>query len=197
MFKKILIANRGEIAVRIIRTCREMGIPTVAIFSTADRTSPHVLMSDEAVEIGAPPAAESYLRADTIIKAARKSLLSDETAFCSSSFCPPYSNTMPGYRLARSESCSVNSLITGPAPVMAVSTSAVMVIVRRWFFRLMEANPVLSVSRATSVNGTRWPAGVATRIDSMSAIRLRCSGGKRTMILTSSLSRCTLRASYP
>ena len=72
MFKKILIANRGEIAVRIIRTCREMGIPTVAIFSTADRTSPHVLMSDEAVEIGAPPAAESYLRADAIIKAAKQ-----------------------------------------------------------------------------------------------------------------------------
>jgi acetyl-CoA carboxylase biotin carboxylase subunit len=70
MFKKILIANRGEIAVRVIRACREMGIRSVAVYSEADRTSLHVQMADEAVPIGPSPAAESYLRMDTIIQAA-------------------------------------------------------------------------------------------------------------------------------
>jgi acetyl/propionyl-CoA carboxylase alpha subunit len=73
MFKKILIANRGEIAVRIIRSCREMGISTVAVFSTADRTAPHVLMADEAYEIGAPPADESYLNIPNLLKVAHDS----------------------------------------------------------------------------------------------------------------------------
>ena len=61
MFKKVLIANRGEIALRIIRTCREMGIKTVAVYSTADRDSLHVKFADEAVCIGKPPSSESYL----------------------------------------------------------------------------------------------------------------------------------------
>ena len=59
MFKKILIANRGEIALRIIRTCREMGIKTVAVYSTADKDSLHVKFADEAVCIGGPKSAES------------------------------------------------------------------------------------------------------------------------------------------
>ena len=71
MIKKILIANRGEIAVRIIRSCREMGIPTVAVYSEADRLSLHVRMADEARLIGPPPASESYLRMDVIIETAR------------------------------------------------------------------------------------------------------------------------------
>ena len=70
MFNKILIANRGEIALRIIRTCREMGIPTVAVFSTADRDSLHVRFADEAVCIGPPPSRESYLNMASIIAAA-------------------------------------------------------------------------------------------------------------------------------
>ena len=70
MFKKILIANRGEIALRIIRTCREMGIKTVAVYSTADRDSLHVRFADEAVCIGPPPSRQSYLNIPSLISAA-------------------------------------------------------------------------------------------------------------------------------
>ncbi|SNC64808.1 acetyl-CoA carboxylase, biotin carboxylase subunit [Hymenobacter gelipurpurascens] len=70
MFKKILIANRGEIALRIIRTCKEMGIKTVAVYSTADKESLHVRFADEAVCIGPPPSAQSYLSIPTLIAAA-------------------------------------------------------------------------------------------------------------------------------
>lgn len=70
MFKKILIANRGEIALRIIRTCKEMGIRTVAVYSTADKDSLHVRFADEAVCIGPPPSKESYLNIPRIISAA-------------------------------------------------------------------------------------------------------------------------------
>ena len=72
MFKKILIANRGEIAVRVIRTCKALRIPTVAVFSDVDRTALHVLLADEAVRIGPPAAAESYLRIDRILEAANE-----------------------------------------------------------------------------------------------------------------------------
>jgi acetyl-CoA carboxylase biotin carboxylase subunit len=70
MFKKILIANRGEIALRVIRTCKEMGIKTVAVYSTADRDSLHVRFADEAVCIGPPPSRDSYLNIPNIISAA-------------------------------------------------------------------------------------------------------------------------------
>src|ERR1700712_2877281 len=70
MFKKILIANRGEIALRIIRTCREMGIKTVAVYSTADKDSLHVKFADEAVCIGKPASADSYLNIPHIMAAA-------------------------------------------------------------------------------------------------------------------------------
>jgi len=70
LFKKILIANRGEIALRVIRTCKEMGIPTVSVYSTADRDSLHVRFADEAVCIGPPPSRSSYLNIPNIIAAA-------------------------------------------------------------------------------------------------------------------------------
>jgi acetyl-CoA carboxylase biotin carboxylase subunit len=73
MIKKVLVANRGEIAIRIMRSCREMGIPTVAVFSDADRSSMHVRYADEAWNIGPPPSIESYLNIDRIIEAAKKS----------------------------------------------------------------------------------------------------------------------------
>ena len=70
MFKKILIANRGEIALRIIRTCKEMGIKTVAVYSVTDAESIHVKFADEAVCIGPAPSSESYLKISNIIAAA-------------------------------------------------------------------------------------------------------------------------------
>jgi propionyl-CoA carboxylase alpha chain len=71
VFKKILIANRGEIACRVIRTARGMGIKTVAVYSDADARAPHVKMADEAVRLGPPPASESYLKAELIIDACK------------------------------------------------------------------------------------------------------------------------------
>ncbi len=73
MIKRVLIANRGEIALRIIRAARELGIETVAVYSDADRRAPHVLAADQAVRLGPPPAAESYLNATSILDAARSS----------------------------------------------------------------------------------------------------------------------------
>ena len=73
MFKKILIANRGEIALRVIRACHEMGVAAVAVYSEADRAALHVLRADEAFAIGPAPATESYLNIDRILDAARRS----------------------------------------------------------------------------------------------------------------------------
>jgi acetyl-CoA carboxylase biotin carboxylase subunit len=70
MFEKILIANRGEIALRIIRACKELGIRTLAVYSEADVDSLHVQLADEAICIGAPPSSESYLKIERIMSAA-------------------------------------------------------------------------------------------------------------------------------
>ena len=72
MFDKVLIANRGEIAVRIMRACQEMGIATVAVYSDVDRESLHVRLADEAVHVGPAPSLESYLRVDKILEAAKR-----------------------------------------------------------------------------------------------------------------------------
>ena len=70
MFRRLLIANRGEIAVRVIRACREMGITSIAVYSTADKNSLHAMLADESICIGPPDASESYLKIPNIIAAA-------------------------------------------------------------------------------------------------------------------------------
>src|ERR1043166_7768042 len=72
MFRKILIANRGEIAVRLIRACRDLGIAPIAVYSEADRQALHVRLADEAYFIGPAPSAESYLVGERVIEAAKK-----------------------------------------------------------------------------------------------------------------------------
>ncbi|MGE4634927.1 MAG: biotin carboxylase N-terminal domain-containing protein, partial [Arenicellales bacterium] len=71
MFNKLLVANRGEIACRVMRTAKHLGIKTVAVYSDADRDALHTLMADEAVYIGKAPSAESYLAVDNILEACR------------------------------------------------------------------------------------------------------------------------------
>src|ERR1700761_8709754 len=73
MFKKVLIANRGEIALRVTRTLRELGVTSVAVYSDADRNGMHVMLADEAYHIGPPPSKDSYLNIEKIIEVAKKS----------------------------------------------------------------------------------------------------------------------------
>ena len=72
MFSKVLVANRGEIAMRVIRACHELGVRTIAVYSDADATAPHVRAADEAVHVGGNRASESYLRIDGLLDAARR-----------------------------------------------------------------------------------------------------------------------------
>jgi acetyl-CoA carboxylase biotin carboxylase subunit len=89
---KILVANRGEIALRVMRSAREMGIKTVAVYSEVDRRAPHVLFADEAVCVGPAPSSESYLRGSEIVRVAKElgvdgihpgyGFLSENAGFC-------------------------------------------------------------------------------------------------------------------
>jgi len=130
MFRKILVANRGEIAVRVMKTAKRMGIPTVAVFSDADRWAEHVRFADEAVYVGGSPATESYLRGDKIIDACLKTgaqavhpgygFLSENLEFCK--LCDDSNVTFIGpppnaIRAMGSKSESKNIMIKAGVPV--------------------------------------------------------------------------------
>ena len=107
---KLLVANRGEIAIRIFRACREMGIATVAVYSDADRGALHVGYADEAYRLGPAPARESYLAIDRILDAARRSRAT---------------LLHPGYGFL-AENAEFASGMTHPRPMTATSSSAVL-----------------------------------------------------------------------
>ena len=112
MFKKILIANRGEIACRVMQTARRMNIATVAVFSEADRNALHVEMADEAVAIGAAPAAESYLVIEKIIEA------------CRSTGTPPSTKApSAGLEIATTGSVVSNSTVSVTSPPAVVNVT--------------------------------------------------------------------------
>src|SRR5260221_13633400 len=118
MFEKILVANRGEIAVRIIRACKELNIRTVAVYSEIDASSMHVQMADEAIWIGKAPASESYLRIDRIISAAE---IADVDAIH-----PGYGFLSENAHFAEvCESCNIRFIGPKPAALRAVGDKAV------------------------------------------------------------------------
>ena len=115
MFTKVLIANRGEIALRVIRTCKEMDIKTVAVYSTADRDSLHVRFADEAVCIGKPQSTFSYLNVQALMAAAEITNIgvSDDTTDCRASRCIAMisSSSPSAFVSATTSGRSANSLL--------------------------------------------------------------------------------------
>ena len=107
MFQKVLIANRGEVAVRVIRACKEMGVKTVAVYSTADSEALHATLADEAYCIGGPRASESYLNTDAILTVALES--------GASAIHPGYGFLSENVEFA--QECSDHGLVfVGPSP---------------------------------------------------------------------------------
>ncbi|MBI1746056.1 MAG: acetyl-CoA carboxylase biotin carboxylase subunit [Acidobacteria bacterium] len=138
MFKKVLIANRGEIAVRIIRACREMGIMTVAVFSDADRDARHIRLADEAYNIGPPPASQSYLQIEKIMEIADQSgaeaihpgygFLSENEAFaraCEAARIKLIGPSAAAMRKMGSKTEARQTLIAAGVPVVPGATTAI------------------------------------------------------------------------
>ena len=145
MFDKVLIANRGEIAVRIARACRELGIRTVAVYSTEDRDSAIVSYADEAVHIGPGPATRSYLHIPAVIEAARQSrvdavhpgygFLSEDADFAE--VCEQndlvFIGPPPGVIAQLGDKCAARRLMTQPdCPSCRAATGRWPPRVRRW-----------------------------------------------------------------
>jgi acetyl-CoA carboxylase biotin carboxylase subunit len=172
MFQKILIANRGEIAVRVIRTCREMNLATVAVFSEPDRSALHVRLADEAIPIGPAPAAESYLSIERILDAARAS--------GAGAIHPGYGFLSENARFA--EACQQAGIrFIGPSPaameLMGSKTRA---------RQAMQASGVPVVPGTTEpVTGADHAAAVAERTGYPVMLKAAAGGGGKGMRLVS------------
>lgn len=166
--KKILIANRGEIAVRLIRTCKELGIKTVAIFSDADRSALHVRLADEAYPVGASPAAESYLVAEKILEITRS---------CSADAIHP------GYGFLSENSdfalaCEQSGIIFIGPPVKAIQDMGDKTAARA----LMEKAGVEMVSGTIdTISDVDRAAGIAKEIGYPILIKAAAGGGGKGM----------------
>src|SRR5919202_4386415 len=164
MFDKVLIANRGEIALRIARACRELGARTVAVFSDADARAPHVREADEAVHIGAAPSSESYLRGDRIIEAALRT--------GAQAIHPGYGFLAERDAFARAV-CSAGLVFVGPPPdaIAAMGSKT-------------EARTIVTAAGVPVVPGTQQPlrdadeaAAVAERLGYPVLLKAAAGGG--------------------
>src|SRR5581483_11484873 len=169
MFRRVLVANRGEIAVRVIRALHELGVEAVAIYSTADKDAMHVRLADHAVCIGPPPAAQSYLRVENVIAAA-------QTTGCEA--------VHPGYgflseRPAFVEACEQNDLVfVGPPPdVMAMMGDKISA---KQAMRAAEVPTVPGTEGATSIADVK---GVADEIGFPLLLKATAGGGGKGMRL--------------
>ena len=136
MIRKILIANRGEIALRIVRACRELGIQTLAVYSEADEQSLHVQLADEAICIGPAQSSESYLRADRILSAAE---IADVDAIH-----PGYGFLSENAEFAEQcASCNINFIVLKLKPFAKWET-------KQWQGRLLQ-KPVFLLSQVVTV----------------------------------------------
>ena len=189
MFRKILIANRGEIAVRITHTLHEMGIEVVAVYSDADRTSLHVRLADEAERLGPAPSAESYLRIDRILEAAQKhgveaihpgyGFLSENAEFAAACvaaglvFIGPSAESI---RLLGSKTASRRSAMQSGAPVVPGTEGSVTLEQARTFGRT-HGYPVLL--KAVAGGGGKGMRRVDRESDLESALRDAASEAER------------------
>ena len=181
MFSKILIANRGEIAVRIIRACKEMGISTVAVYSTADREALHVALADQAVCIGRPEAADSYLNEERIISAA--------LATGARAIHPGYGFLSENAHFA--ENCRKNGIVfIGPTAenMNRLSDKATIK-------RLMEAAGLATIPGSGVLDTVESALAAAERIGYPVMLKARSGGGGRGIRLVENPDQ--LKAVYP
>ncbi|HJT87378.1 MAG TPA: acetyl-CoA carboxylase biotin carboxylase subunit, partial [Bryobacteraceae bacterium] len=188
-FRKILIANRGEIAVRVMRTLREMGIGTVAVYSDVDRASLHVRMADEAERVGPAPSSESYLRIDRILEAAKKhgaeaihpgyGFLSENADFaeaCEAAGLVFIGPSAASIRVMGSKTAARQMAIDGGAPVVPGTQHGVTLDEARQFAR-EQGFPILL--KAVAGGGGKGMRRVDREADLESALRNAASEAER------------------